>query len=75
MKTNTEFKLIAEIKKGLLSTGIIMMLVAIKLLLSFFLPGLKTPGELVLSGFLLLVYTIKSFVLYSKVKQEMNFGK
>ena len=75
MKTNTEFKLIAEIKKGLLSTGIIMMLVAIKLLLSFFLPGLKKPGELVLSGFLLLVYTIKSFVLYSKVKQEMNFGK
>ena len=66
-------KLAKEMKTGLLGAGIIMFLVSIKLLLSYFVPGLKTSGELILSGALLLIYTIKTFSLYIKVKQEMSF--
>jgi len=66
-------KLVQAIKTGLLGAGIIMLLVSIKLLLSYFLPGLKTSGELILSGILLLIYTIKTLSLYSKVKREMSF--
>ena len=66
-------KLTKAIKTGLLGAGIIMFLVSIKLLISYFVPGLKTSGELVLSGILLFIYTIKTLSLYSRVKREMNF--
>lgn len=73
MNKKTDQKLVRAIKSGLLSASIIMLLVAIKLLLSYFVPGLKTTGELVLSGLLLLIYTIKIFILYARVKRELTF--
>ncbi len=63
--------LLKAIKNGLFGAGIIMLLVSIKLLLSYFVPGLKTSGELVLSGILLLVYTIKTLSLYGRIKREL----
>jgi hypothetical protein len=56
-----------SLKKNLFWIGIVTLLVGIKLILSFFIPGLKTPGELVLSGILLLVCTVNIFTLRSKV--------
>ena len=49
--------------KGLL---IVTSLVGLKLVLSFVVPGLKTPGELVWTGSILLVFTIKAIVAYNK---------
>ena len=49
----------SKMAKALLWAGIIMLLVGVKLLLSYFFPGLRTPGELALSGGLLLIYTVK----------------
>lgn len=54
-------------KKNLFWIGIVTLLVGIKLILSFFIPGLKTPGELVLSGALLLVCTMSIFNLRSRL--------
>ena len=54
-------------RKNLLWIGIVTLLVGIKLILSFFIPGLKTPGELVLSGILLLVCTGSIFKLRSNL--------
>jgi hypothetical protein len=45
-------------------TGVVVLLVAVKLLLSFFWPGLRAPGELLVAAFLLLVSTVQIFVLY-----------
>ena len=42
----------------------ISLIVSIKLLLSYFFPGLKTPGELVWTGGALLFYTIRSYIEY-----------
>ena len=57
MNNFSDQKLAKAIQTGLLGAGIIMFLVSIKLLLSYFVPGLKTQGELILSGALLLIYT------------------
>lgn len=54
-----------ELSRNLQWIGIIMLLVGAKLLVSFFVPALKSPGELALSGGLLLVYSIKTFRLRS----------
>ncbi len=54
-------------KKQLFWIGIVTLLVGIKLLLSYFIPGLKTTGELVLSGVLLLVCTGSIFRLRSNL--------
>jgi hypothetical protein len=43
--------------------GAIILLVGSKLLLSFFFPGLRTPGELLLSGGLLLFYGVRTLQL------------
>ena len=56
-----------SLKKNLFWIGIVTLLVGIKLILSFFIPGLKTPGELVLSGALLIVCTINIFSLRLKI--------
>jgi len=71
MNTISEQTLLQSIKTGLLGADIILFLVSIKLLLSYFVPGLKTSGELVLSGILLFIYTIKTLSLYGRVKREM----
>jgi hypothetical protein len=51
------------LSSNLLWIGIVTLLVGVKLVLSYFVPGLKTPGELVLSGGLLLVTTVRVFAL------------
>jgi hypothetical protein len=54
-------------KKQLFWIGIVTLLVGLKFILSFFIPGLKTEGELVLSGILLLACTASIFRLRSKM--------
>jgi len=67
MSENTFHILAKRIEKHLFWFGIVNLLVGIKLIASFFWPGLKTPGELVLSGGLLLIYTVKIWSLRSEV--------
>jgi len=50
-------------------TGVVILLVAVKLLLSFFWPGLRAPGELLVAVFLLLVSTIQIFVLCAGLRK------
>jgi len=61
-----------HIRTHLLWFGIISMLVGIKLVASFIWPGLKTPGELILSGGLLLIYSVKIWSLRSKVNEYID---
>jgi hypothetical protein len=49
-------------------TGVINLIVGVKLLLTFFVPGLRAPGEELLSGFLLLVCTMQLLLLHSSTK-------
>ena len=67
MTDNSISSFASHLSKHLLWFGIINLLVGIKLIASFVVPGLKTPGELILSGCLLLVYTVKIWSLRSKV--------
>ena len=73
MNNGSDQNLAKKLQTGLLGAGIVMLLVSIKLLLSYFMPGLKTSGELMLSGILLLIYMIKTFSLYYKMKQRTVF--
>ncbi len=66
MEHNPSNENTSSLSKNLLWIGIVNLLVGIKLILSFFVPGLKTPGELVLSGALLLVCAVNVFNLRSK---------
>ncbi len=43
----------------MLWTGIVSLLVGVKLILSYAAPGLRTPGELIWSGALLLIYAAR----------------
>jgi hypothetical protein len=56
-------RLLRKEMKGLL---IITSLVGVKLILSFLVPGLKTPAELVWTGLILLGFTIKAVHTYNK---------
>ena len=55
------------IRKNLMWIGCITGLIGVKLMLSFLFPGLRTPGELLLSGALLLIYTGIIFATRSKI--------
>jgi hypothetical protein len=70
MNTDGEIKYLKTVEKKLFWTGIATLLVSLKLLFSFFVPGLKTPGELVLSGVLLIACTWQIFDIYSNLKQD-----
>jgi hypothetical protein len=59
-----------SMKRDLLWTGIVTLFVGVKLILSYFVPALKTRGELLLSGGLLLLYTIRIFNLRSRLGRE-----
>ena len=59
-----------SISRTLLWTGIIMLLVGAKLLLSYIIPGLRTPGELLLSGILLLIYTVRIFAFRAGLERR-----
>lgn len=64
--------LLTTIRKELFWFGLINILVGIKLILSYIIPALKTPGELLLSGLLLLVYAGKIWYLRQKVEKEIQ---
>jgi hypothetical protein len=70
MNTDGEIKFFKTVEKKLFWIGIATLLVSLKLLLSFFVPGLKTPGELVLSGVLLIACTWQIFEIYSNLKRD-----
>ena len=70
MDTDENVKLSKTVETKLFWTGIATLLVSLKLLLSFFVPGLKTPGELVLSGVLLIACTWQIFDIYSNLKKD-----
>lgn len=59
-----------QIKTYLIWSAIIMFLVGLKLILSYYFPGLRTPGELVLSGGLLLIYSLKTTLVWRKIKLD-----
>jgi hypothetical protein len=69
MKPDEQVATSRALSNKLFWTGVVTSLVGLKLLFSFFIPGLKTPGELLLSGFLLLVCAVQLFLLYSSVRQ------
>ena len=75
MNTNVEIKLSKKAEKKLFWTGIATLLVSLKLLLSFFIPGLKTPGELVLSGVLLIACTWQILEIYSNLKRDSQLAE
>ena len=60
-------KKINEIKKRFGELVFISILVGIKLVLSYFIPGLKTPNELVWTGGILLFFSIRSLFAYRKI--------
>ena len=68
MDQNNAAKLMKEIKNTLVGIILISLLVGLKLILSYFVPGLKTPGELVWTGAILLIYTLKTYFTYKKIK-------
>lgn len=70
MDANGAIKNFKTVEKKLFWTGIATLLVSLKLLLSFFITGLKTPGELVLSGVLLIACAWQIFDIYSNLKQD-----
>ena len=48
-----------KVSQTMLWTGIVSLLVGVKLILSYAVPGLRTPGELIWSGALLLIYAAR----------------
>lgn len=62
--------LIISLRKRFMEIGIITLIVSMKLMLSSLIPGLKTPGELMWTGFILLIYTMKIFYTYKKIGQS-----
>jgi len=75
MNTNGESKNLKTVEKKLFWTGIATLLVSLKLLFSFFIPGLKTPGELVMSGVLLIACTWQIFDIYSNLKNDSQLAE
>ena len=59
---------ILSLKKRLMEIGIITLIISVKLILSTLIPQLKTPGELVWTGLILLIYTVKIFYTLNKIK-------
>jgi len=47
------------LQKQLFWFGVINLIAGTKLIISFFIPGLRTRGELILSGILLIIYYFK----------------
>ena len=70
MKPDVETAVPSGLSSKLFWTGVITLIVGVKLIITFFAPSLRAPGELPLSGFLLLVCTVQLFLLHSSVKQR-----
>lgn len=70
MQNNTQIMLSAEQNKKLFWTGVAVSLVCLKLLLSIFIPGLRTPGELVIGAIILLACSIQIFSIYSYGRKQ-----
>lgn len=54
----------------MLWTGVVAVLVGAKLILSHAVPGLRTPGEPVWSGALLLIYAARILTLRSEFEER-----
>jgi hypothetical protein len=72
MNSRTDSEYLRRLSKDLFWIGIVTLLVGIKLTLSFFVPGLKTQGELMLSGGLLLIYTFRIFGLRRELVRRVD---
>ena len=68
MKRDANTADLQSLSNKLFWTGVITLIVGAKLIITFFAPSLRAPGELPLSGFLLLVCTVQLFLLHSNVK-------
>jgi len=75
MNRNAFQTLATSIQKHLLWFGIINLIVGFKLIVSFVWPGLRTPGELILSGGILLIYSVKIWSLRGEVKEFIDASK
>lgn len=60
----TEDEIKKRVKNRFGELLLISLIISIKLLLSNFIPGLKTPGELLWTGGVLLFFTIRSYIAY-----------
>ena len=72
MNCQLDESLVRSASRIMLWTGIVALLVGLKLILSYAFPGLRTPGELVLSGGLLLVYTVRILSLRSRFEKRLQ---
>lgn len=59
----------AAVPRRLFWTAVVILLVGVKLLVTFFAPRLRAPGEPLLGGLLLLLSTAQLFLLYSDVRR------
>ena len=75
MNSNAFKTLAIRFEKHLLWFGIINLIVGFKLIASFVWPGLRTPGELILSGGVLLIYSVKIWILRGEVKEFIDASK
>ena len=48
-----------RVSRTMLWTGVVALLVGLKLVGSYFVPALRTPAELLWSGGLLMIYTVR----------------
>jgi len=72
MSYQIDTALAQTVSKTMLWTGIVALLVGVKLILSYVVPGLRTPGELVWSGALLLIYTGRILSLRSEFEKKLK---
>lgn len=75
MRYQLDEALARTVSKTMLWTGIVALLVGAKLILSYAIPGLRTPGELVWSGALLLIYTARVLSLRSEFERKLQASR
>ena len=69
MKVDSRLKFFKFLHKQMLWFGIINFIIGAKLIISYIIPGLRTPGELILSGIILIIYSVKIWNVRSKLKE------
>jgi hypothetical protein len=71
VRIQVDIRILRDLSRNLLWSGIVTLIVGLKLVVSYLAPGLKTPGELMLSGGLLLVYTARIFRVRYRLEREL----
>ena len=72
---NSKEKFKNKLSKTILMSGVVALLVGLKLVLSYLIPAFKTPGELVLSGALLLIYAVYLLKIRSELENQFAVDK